>query len=174
VDAVELVDELDVIPAGFSLSPDALLNDLTGSFMGHLQTPSSAVSGRLAVEDLVGEVRAIYQSWDGEGPPSENCVNLYEFAMTATLRTGDDSLDELFSLLLRSSASGRVDFSLSIPAVEVGGTLRPSGLDATTSTLRISGQYDLGVWGGDLVWLDDLTEQPDPGAEYAGSFTFFP
>lgn len=179
-DTVAITD-LGAVPDGFTESPQATIDRMTGAFSGDLTRPTSTLPGTLTVTStgrasLVhrsihsdgGQELAIGTDTDLECPDVLALPAVFGLSSPAALNASFDA-DITVTTEGTSSFFGAVDFA------DLGGNAAPDGFDPAEmdeTTLQVSASSDVaGAWVGTLTFQGTDTQPGSGGNDGTASAT---
>lgn len=179
-ESVDLTD-LSAVPDGFSASPQATLDLLTGAFTGDLVRDSGALPGTLTITST-GRGALVHRSVHDDGSGMElaigdtglECGDVLKLGAVISL-SSPDALNASFDADLVVNAVGTASFYGSIDFADVGGSAAPAGFDPAEmdkTTLQVQASSNTSnEWAGTLNFQGEDTQPGSGGNDGTASAT---
>ena len=179
-DTVAITD-LDALPDGFSATPQATLDLMTGAFTGDLVHATEALPGTLTLTST-GRASRVHRSVHDDGSGMElaigdtglECGDVLKLPAVFAIST-PDALNATFDADIVVYTTGAAAFYGSVDFADVGGDAAPTGFDPAEmdkTTLLIQGESnETNAWVGTLNFQGEDSQPGTGGNDGTASAT---
>lgn len=178
-DTVAITD-LSVVPDGFSATPQATIDLMTGAFTGDLVRTSESLPGTLTITST-GRASLVHRSVHSDGgqelaigDSDLECGDVLKLPAVFALST-PDALNTTFDADIVVYTNGGTSFYGSVDFADLGGNAAPTGFDPAQmdkTTFQIQAMSDAtNAWAGTLTFQGEDSQPGTGGGDGTASAT---
>ena len=179
-DTVAITD-LSLLPDGFSATPQATLDLMTGAFTGDLVRTTETLPGTLTITST-GRASRVHRSVHDDGSGMElaigdtslECGDILKLPAVFAIST-PDALNATFDADIVVTTTGATAFYGSVDFADVGGNATPTGFnpaDMDKTTLMVQADSDAAnAWVGTLNFQGEDSQPGTGGGDGTASAT---